>query len=151
MTSWTDLRRLRYGAGQLKQLQERDLRELSAREATLGAQRDALHQQCDAIGGLIESSRLSQVQLDLAGLQRELRAGALLRQQVRELGVRATTLDEASDALAAQRGHSEALQRRWCRKETKYTRLSAALRKTAMRRAAQREALDIEERLAWKR
>ncbi|VVD64357.1 hypothetical protein PIN31009_00272 [Pandoraea iniqua] len=151
MTSWTDLRRLRHGAGQMKQLQERDLRELSMKAGSLGAQRDALRQQCDAIGGLIESSRLSQVQLDLAGLQRELRAGALLRQQVRELGVRATTLDEANDALVAQREQSDALRQRWWRKETKYTRMTAVLRKTAQRRALQREVIELEERLAWKR
>ncbi|MGC7417360.1 hypothetical protein ACPWME_02295 [Pandoraea pneumonica] len=133
----------------MKQLQERDLRDLSVQDVKLAAQRDALNRQCDAIAGLIESSRLSQVQMSLTELRRELRNGALLRQQARELDVRAKSLDEARDELAAQRERCEALRRRWWRKETTYTRMTVALRKAALLRIEQREVTEFEERLAW--
>lgn len=149
MTSWTDLHRLQQCAGQMKQLQERDLRDLAVKDVKLAAQREALTRQCDAIAGLIESSRLSQVQMSLSELQRALRNGALLRQQVRELGVQAGALDEARDELATQRERCEALRRRWCRKETKYTRMTQAWRKRALQRAEQREVTEFEERLTW--
>lgn len=149
MTSWTDLHRLQQGAGQMKQLQERDLRDLAAQDIKLATQRDALHRQSDAIAGLIESSRLSQVQMSLTELRRELRSAALLRQQARELDVRAKALDDARDELATQRERCEVLRRRWWRKETKYTRMTTALRKAARQRIEQREVTEFEERLAW--
>ncbi|VVD88007.1 hypothetical protein PMO31116_01445 [Pandoraea morbifera] len=150
MKSWADARRMGRGALQMKQLQERDLQDIAARDAKLSARYDALAAQRDAVAALIESSRLSHVEAELTELRGEMRAVALLRGQVRELEVRLTALDESREQLATDRELAEMEWRRWWRKETKYSRMAESMRRDARKRAERVEAGELEDRQSWK-
>lgn len=149
MTSLGDARRLCRGTLQMKQVQERDLQAISGQDARLLSQFTALTAQRDAIVALIESSKLSRLASDMTSLRGEMRATALLRQQIRDIEVQLTTLAESREQLATDRELTEQEWRRWWRKETKYTRMAKTLRSDARKRVVRFEACEFEERQSW--
>ncbi|VVE69857.1 hypothetical protein PAN31117_03486 [Pandoraea anapnoica] len=151
MKSWGDARRLYRGALQIKEIQERELRNISFRDADLIRQSDEIAAQRDAILALIASSKPSQLESDITGLRGGMRVTGLLRQQVRDLDVKLATLAESREQLETDRELTENERRRWWRKETKYTRLAKTLRSDARKRQAYVECSELEEHQSWRR
>lgn len=149
MTSWVDARRLCRGSLQMKQLQERELQDISMKDAELVEAYNALATQRDAILSLIASSKPSQLESDITGLRGGMRTTAMLRQQIRDIEVKLTTLAESREQLETDRELTQSEWRRWWRKETKYTRLAKTLRNEARRRQAHVENGELEERQSW--
>ncbi|AKC69016.1 hypothetical protein [Pandoraea oxalativorans] len=151
MKSWGDARRLCRAALQIKEIQERELRHISFRDADLVRQFDEIEAQRDAILALIASSKPSQLESDINGLRGGMRVTGLLRQQVRDLDVKLATLAESREQLETDRELTENERRRWRRKETKYTRLAKTLRDDARKRQAHVEYSELEEHQSWRR
>ncbi|VVD77343.1 hypothetical protein [Pandoraea anhela] len=149
MKSWADARRLCRGALQMKRLQERELQDISMKDAELAQKYGELAAQRDAIQRLIASSKPSQLESDMTGIRGGMRTTAMLRQQVRDIEVKLSTLAESREQLETDRELTEIEWRRWWRKETKYTRLTRTLRNDARKRQVHVECVELEERQSW--
>ncbi|WP_174980899.1 hypothetical protein [Pandoraea capi] len=149
MKSWADARRFGRGALEMKQMQERELQDISMRDAELAQKHGELEGQRNAILTLIASSKPSQLESDMRGIRGGMRTTAMLRQQVRDIEVKMSTLAESREQLETDRELTEAEWRRWWRKETKYARLSKTLRRDAHKRQVHVEYTELEERQSW--
>ncbi|WP_167796686.1 hypothetical protein [Serratia proteamaculans] len=128
---------------------EAQLLQLARKDEELCSDKDALSAKKEGLCALLETQRLNDAVLNREQLHMALRKQAILRHQLHNLELQSTQLDEQRKELAESRILRQGERCVWLRKDDKYQRWAARVRKQDQLLYLREDEAEQEERTSW--